>query len=344
MSEKIHTIKDIAELTGLSKGTVDRVLHNRGGVSKKSYEKINKVLREIDFKPNPIARNLRKNIIYKICILIPDAKEDAYWLPAYKGINEAKNKFKAFGVIVEEYRYHPFKSSSYIYQSKKAILSKPNALLMAPLFHIESLEIIKECKENKIIVSLFNNLIDTLNTNNFIGQNLYKTGRLAANLIDKTSRDNSEIAIIHINEEPHMRQKEIGFRDYFNEKKENRRNIITCKLSTVNTHAFKKDLFSFLKSHQNLSAIFVTNSKVHLVAEQLCELKTKINLIGYDLLDENITYLGKDIIDFLIHQNPKRQAYLSVLYLAEHFLYKKIIPVKSFLPIEIIAKENIDFL
>ena len=35
--EKV-TINDIARLTGLSKGTVDRVLHNRGEVSKKSYQ------------------------------------------------------------------------------------------------------------------------------------------------------------------------------------------------------------------------------------------------------------------------------------------------------------------
>ena len=34
------TIMDIARLSGLSKGTVDRVLHNRGEVSKKSYDKV----------------------------------------------------------------------------------------------------------------------------------------------------------------------------------------------------------------------------------------------------------------------------------------------------------------
>ena len=41
------TIKDIARLTGLSKGTVDRVLHNREGVSKKSYAKVMQVIHEI---------------------------------------------------------------------------------------------------------------------------------------------------------------------------------------------------------------------------------------------------------------------------------------------------------
>ena len=45
MDNKV-TINDIAMLTGLSKGTVDRVLHNRGEVSKKSYAKVMKVIED----------------------------------------------------------------------------------------------------------------------------------------------------------------------------------------------------------------------------------------------------------------------------------------------------------
>ena len=41
-NEKI-TINDIARRTGLSKGTVDRVLHHRCEVSRKSYERVMEV-------------------------------------------------------------------------------------------------------------------------------------------------------------------------------------------------------------------------------------------------------------------------------------------------------------
>ena len=36
--KRLMTIKDIALQTGLSKGTVDRVLHNRGEASEQNYE------------------------------------------------------------------------------------------------------------------------------------------------------------------------------------------------------------------------------------------------------------------------------------------------------------------
>ena len=62
---KKYTIKDIATLAGVSKGTVDRVLHNRGKVSEEALDKVNKILKEIDFQPNPIARNLKNNKMSK---------------------------------------------------------------------------------------------------------------------------------------------------------------------------------------------------------------------------------------------------------------------------------------
>ena len=48
MENKNYTIKDIARMAGVSAGTVDRVLHNRGDLSAASREKVQKVLDEID--------------------------------------------------------------------------------------------------------------------------------------------------------------------------------------------------------------------------------------------------------------------------------------------------------
>lgn len=55
---KNYRIKDIAELSGVSTGTVDRILHERGKVSEDARKKVEKVLKEIDYQPNLIARSL----------------------------------------------------------------------------------------------------------------------------------------------------------------------------------------------------------------------------------------------------------------------------------------------
>ena len=46
------TIKEIAALAGVSRGTVDRVLNNRGAVNPETAEKIRKIAKELDYKPN----------------------------------------------------------------------------------------------------------------------------------------------------------------------------------------------------------------------------------------------------------------------------------------------------
>ena len=78
---KKYTIKDIAKMAGVSKGTVDRVLHNRGKVSQKALDSVNKILEEIDYQPNMLARSLKANRTYRIATLLPDGELDSYWLP-----------------------------------------------------------------------------------------------------------------------------------------------------------------------------------------------------------------------------------------------------------------------
>ena len=46
------TIKEIAALAGVSRGTVDRVLNHRGDVNPQTEEKIMKIVRALDYKPN----------------------------------------------------------------------------------------------------------------------------------------------------------------------------------------------------------------------------------------------------------------------------------------------------
>ena len=69
-AEKV-TINDVARAAGVSKGTVDRVLHNRGEVSAKSREKVLKVIEELGFKPNLYASLLasQKEIVINCIIL-----------------------------------------------------------------------------------------------------------------------------------------------------------------------------------------------------------------------------------------------------------------------------------
>jgi LacI family transcriptional regulator len=52
------TLKQIAEMAGVSRSTASRVLNGRPGVHPDVRERVLKVMREQGFQPDPVARSL----------------------------------------------------------------------------------------------------------------------------------------------------------------------------------------------------------------------------------------------------------------------------------------------
>ena len=52
------TIKKIAELCGVSRGTVDRVLNGRGRVKPETAEAVMNMVKQLGYKPNPAGKAL----------------------------------------------------------------------------------------------------------------------------------------------------------------------------------------------------------------------------------------------------------------------------------------------
>ena len=195
-----------------------------------------------------------------------------------------------------------------------------------------------------IIVNTFNNQVQSEDSKNFVGQDLYQSGRVAAKLLDLLS-NKGQFAVIHINESyknaVHMQEKERGFRKYFSENARQDSDIITLKLKNP---SIDSSFTKFLDENAKLEGVFVTTSKAYQIAKIIADANLrKITIIGYDLIDENIAYLNQGTIDFLIHQNPKRQAYLGITCLVDHFIFGKEIPGTTLLPIDIVNSENASF-
>ncbi|MEK4387919.1 LacI family DNA-binding transcriptional regulator [Solibacillus sp. FSL W7-1464] len=67
-------IKDVAKVANLSVATVSRYLNQNGYVSKKSSERIERAICELDYKPSSVARSLSKKQSNIIGLIVPDIK------------------------------------------------------------------------------------------------------------------------------------------------------------------------------------------------------------------------------------------------------------------------------
>ncbi|MDP4679419.1 MAG: substrate-binding domain-containing protein [Cyclobacteriaceae bacterium] len=344
MSFKKYTTKDIARLADVSRGTVDRVLHGRGKVSEAAEKKVKQILMEIDYRPNVIARTLRDNKIIHIATLIPSPEIDSYWKKPKIGIAKAFSSYNSFGVNVIQHFYDQNDPTSFEKVAQQVIDSNPDGVLTAPLFKKEALDFFRKCEKLNLPYTTFNTDIPTSNYACFIGQNLYQSGRIAADLLYKSQPEIRKILIFHFDEEisnsPHMQEKERGFKDYLREQGIKNSCFDTFNLTDKNYKDLKGILSTSLKE-EKVSGIFVTTSKAYEVATLINTDNKDFTLIGYDLVENNVAYLKSGHIDYLINQNPKKQAFQGIHYLTELLVFKNEIPKKELLPIDIITKENI---
>ena len=337
--KKKTTIKDIAKIANVSIGTVDRVIHRRGKVSEKALQKVNEALKELDYKPNPLARSLKNNVVYSISIFIPNPEKDSYWLPCKQGILEIIKEYEAFDLDISVNYYDPLKSGQFFQKGSELIDKLPDAFLFVPLFEHESDVLLKKLSKKNILTATFNSL-SRKHVDQHVGQDLYLSGRVGAKLISNFLQPSSKIGIVHIDEAfrnaIHMQQKEKGFRSFF--KSYGFKHDIYTK--TINSGDIHNVLLNFIEKY-GINTFFVTNSKTYEVVQTLELLGKKGIVVGYDLLPENTKYLAEGKIQFLIHQAPRLQASLSLKSLVENLLFKKEFPKKQFLPIEIINSENL---
>ena len=345
----MKTIKDIAKEANVSTGTVDRVLHNRGGVSKKTEEEIKRLLKRNNFKTNIIARSLamKKNI--KIATLLPSFNEEnIFWKAPLIGIGLAQEEVEIFGVKVQNFEFDQFKVSTYLSEFKALLDSKPDGVIIVPTFRKETQQIVLKLEQHNIPYIFLNIDIEGFKNISFIGQDSYKSGFLAGKLMHLCLQDAGSILIIQtrssIDDNNAISKRISGFTDYFSEKKAN---IKINKVNTSNldnTSALIEKLSSILKKDSSIRGVFVPNSKISIFADCIEELKfQKLSLIGFDGTEQNIRCLKEDKVSFLISQKPVKQGYKSIKLMTNYLLEKKQPPFKIYSPMEILTKENINF-
>ena len=71
---RVRNITELAQLAGVSPGTVSRALADSHLIARKTRDRIQAIAREHDFKPNALARNLRTKRTGAIAVVIPAKK------------------------------------------------------------------------------------------------------------------------------------------------------------------------------------------------------------------------------------------------------------------------------
>lgn len=340
-------IKQIAELANVSIGTVDRVLNERPGVADNTRKKVQEIVKDTGYKKNQLASRLKlaakKKL--KIAVLIPEIPNGwSYWNLPQVGIQKAVQELTEQGVSTHTFFFSLKYPHSQIDKWQIIKSSSYDALVTVPVSAPCSEEILKE---SHIPVVFLDSEIRLNRPGNFIRQNSYKAGRVAARLLDGLVGDTGRFIVLHILQAAgtftNNQRREDGFRDYFYEMgQDGPRDIISIEYPE-DAGNLQEVLLPLLSSNRP-AGIFVTNSRSFLVAEALEKYaESALFMVGFDLNYKNVHYLNAGKINFLINQNPEYQGYSAIKGLYKFLTEQNPSELNRDIPVEIVIKENVEF-
>lgn len=339
------TIKKIAEKAGVSIGTVDRVIHNRGYVSKKAESRVKQAIKELNYTPNIFARQLKLSRTFTFGVLMPEFHQDSrYWQIPAIGIKKAQKELKNHRIRIHFFHYDRNSHMSFSRACEEVLGSDIDGLLMVPALSSIAEEFIKKLPEDLPYI-FFDSKVPSSNCLSYIIQDSYLSGQLAGRLMHLLLKEHGSIAAIKvIPEDFHIDERIRGFQNYFSL-------FPNVQLKIYDAHSlgdqgrFIHLIDQILEENPKLNGIFVSNALTFCVARvvELQKFKRKISIIGYDLIEENIEYLKKGIIDFLISQQSERQGYQGIYTLFRRIVLNEPVPNKIMMHIDIITKENVDY-
>ncbi len=347
-TDKIR-IKDIARLSGVSVGTVDRVLHQRPNVSKAAREKVEKALNEMDYRPNMYASALAYNKNYLFYFIVPKHESEAYWQEVEDGAMAACERRRDFNVTVMIKYYNRFDFDTFTATADECLKAQPDGVVVVPSRLDITRKFTDVLHDRSIPFVLLDSFMPDLKPLAFYGQDSFCSGYFAGRMLMLIAYKETEIMLMKQMKNSNVASKqqenrETGFRHYM------RDHFPEVKITEVNLpldvdrSKYDDILEEFFKTHPHVHHCITLNSKAHLVGEFLLRSNRRnVQIMGYDMVWKNAVCLREGAISFLIAQHAYKQGYSCVECLFEAVVLKKKVKAVNYMPIEILTRENVDF-
>ena len=188
-------IKDIADLAGVSRGTVDRVLNNRGGVNPQTELKIKQIARMLEYRPNKaglaLAAQKKK---YKIGVIL-FSENNPFFDEVSEGVQTKAQELEDYGFTTLTRRVE-FDLDSQLAAIDELLAEGINGLMLAPYNHPDVQKKIDEVVELGIPVVTVNTDIEGSRRMAYVGSDYYQGGCTAAGLLSLMTSSETELGII----------------------------------------------------------------------------------------------------------------------------------------------------
>lgn len=315
------TIQQIADAVGVSRGTVDRALNNRGRINPEVEEKIKKIAEEMGYVKKE-RRKRKQTDTVKIGV-VTQLANSPFMVEVNRGIARAKDEiqYRGIEVILKESNYVDEEEQLQAIQELLELGIQGLAIMPVECERVR-MKLNEVIEQEGIPVITFNSDIVGTKRSCFVGMDNRKSGRTAVGLLGMLMKRRGKILVITGYFSNHVDNQRV---DGFIEEMKNsypEMEIVGVHGSFDETQEVEKIVKRVLKDTAGIEGILVVSGGqvgVKKAFESL-KLEQRPYVVIYDQTPENEQLLKENVVDFLIDQNGYIQGYRPPHLLADMIL------------------------
>lgn len=300
------TIKQIAELCGVSRGTVDRVVNRRGKVKPDKEQLILETMRKLNYQPNPAGRALaarKKSPI--VGVLIPSIGIH-FFDDVIASMQKAARKYDSYGlkVVWRSMRGYNVEEQCRLIDE---LSPQVQALIINPVDHPDVVHRLNALIDDGISVITINNDAPGLSRHTYVGSDYLEGGRTAGALLRMIGPEQLNVGVLlgSLSMLGH-RQRLDGFRETMGDR---------CKILSI--HETEDDdmiayeqVTELLKNEPKINSLFVISSGASYGASRAvlaAGLAGKLTIIVFDTIPTTLRMMQQGVIQAALYQHPHEQ-------------------------------------
>ena len=336
------TIKEIASLAGVSRGTVDRVLNHRGAVSPQTEAKILKIVQALDYKPNKAGIVLaaqKKNLKLGVVLL---GVGNPFYDDVLSGVHDKAAELAGYNcsVLIKQTEY----SLQQQLHAIDALLAEGiNGLAISPYNDSAVREKINSLCAQGIPVVTLNTDIENSSRLAYVGSNFYRSGQTAAGLMHLMTQGEVRVGIVSGSRNILCHTERIAGFSHIIESHPNIRIVDTVNNNDddrVSCQLTKK----LLADHSEINAFYFTAGGVYggCQAIEASARKNDITVITNDMVPTTREYMKKGLIAATICQQPSLQGSQPLALLFAHLTTGEMPAAENnYVDVDIRIRENL---
>lgn len=338
------TIAVIAEIAGVSRGAVDKVIHGRPGVDKAVRKRVQQVIDQTGYVPLHSKKQVVQSEKKTMAVVLPQL-DNSFYAALQRGIENTNTMIPESNIKIEYYHYVEMDFASVLTILDFLEDRKIDACVIRGVRSHLLCEKLNRLSDRGTAVVFIDSDVPEAKRLCFVSEDCYRSGRIAASLLAKSIGFQGAVCLIGGNAAAtSQRLRTKGFEDAIRERWPDITLVERIYTQDQSVIAYEKAC-ALLDHYPGLRGIYAIAGCAGEIGQAILDRgrAEKVRMICYNMTQSVAALIRKGIVQFSISISPYQQG-VKVFQLVYDYLTCGKMPEKFFLkmPIEIALDENLD--